>query len=60
MTRDYFVILYHPNGGYTPLLRDDDEMMFFSSREEAEKIAESSLLGSEFGYEVFLMGESSI
>lgn len=56
MNGNFFVMLYHPEGKYLPLENEDDEMMFFITSEYAREAAESSLLGSEFGYEIFEIG----
>ena len=56
MNRDFFVMLYHPNGSYLPLTGDDDEMQFFNTVKEADRAAESSMLGSAYGWETFQMG----
>jgi len=55
--RDFFVILYHPNGSYLPLVDNDNELLFFETAEGADTAAKSSLLGSEFGWETFEMGQ---
>jgi hypothetical protein len=53
--KPYFVILNHPNGSYVPL-ENDNGMMFFDSEIMATSAAESSILGSEYGFEVFELG----
>ena len=59
---DFFVMLTTPNGGYTPLetsfrISDDtSELAKFNTKELADSGALGSVLGSEFGYEVFQMG----
>ena len=59
MTTPYFVMLRHPNGEYfLPLVDDDNEIMQFSSEDEARDGAKSSSLGSEIGYEVFNFWDS--
>jgi hypothetical protein len=55
--KDFFVMLYHPNGSFVPLVEEDNEMMFFGTVKEADDHAKASCLGSEFGYETFQMGE---
>ena len=50
---DFFVILNHPNGGYTPLMDDDFEISRFRTEYEARQAAEDSFLGSKFGWQVF-------
>ena len=54
--KPYFVILNHPNPGTYMPLEDDNGMMFFDSEITAINAAENSLLGSEFGFEVFELG----
>lgn len=58
---DFFVMLTTQNGGCTPLVKTDtvtgeDEFVTFNTEAEAEKAAESSILGEMFGYEVFERG----
>lgn len=54
MKKPYFVMLRHPNGEYfMPLIDGDLELMQFSTEEEANDVAENTLLGNQVGYEVF-------
>ncbi len=59
---DFFVMLTTQKGGYTPLMMCSDiatnesEMAKFKTEEEAKKAASSSVLGENFGYEVFEIG----
>jgi hypothetical protein len=52
--KEYFVMLSHPVMP-TPLMWDED-VMYFSTGEEAAKEAEKNPLGNAFGYEVFKLG----
>ena len=57
MSKDFFVMLTTPDGGYTPMtIGDDNEMAKYDTEEEAKRAAISSLLGNHFGYEVFEIG----
>ena len=59
---DFFVMLTTPSGGYTPLelctsIADNtSEFAKFNTKELADSGALGSVLGSEFGYEVFQIG----
>jgi len=59
---DFFVMLTTPSGGYTPLenclsiANNTSELAKFKTKESAIKGALDSVLGSEFGYEVFQIG----
>ena len=53
---DFFVMLNTQRGGYTPLMRDDDEMATFGTADEARASAEDNMLGAHFGFEVFERG----
>ena len=59
---DFFVMLTTQSGGYTPLetctsiANDTSEFARFETRELAIEGATGSVLGSEFGYEVFQIG----
>ncbi|MCG7552095.1 hypothetical protein [Pseudoalteromonas sp. Of11M-6] len=61
-TGDFFVMLTTQNGGYTPLMlctnieTSSEELAKFETKEAAAKAAESSVLGDNFGYEVFEIG----
>ena len=58
MTKPFFVMLYHPNEniGFVPMLDENDDLARFVSVKEADSAAKTSLLGSEFGWEVFQIG----
>jgi hypothetical protein len=62
-TGDFFVMLNTQNGGYTPLETctsieyDTSELAKFKTKELAKEGALGSVLGSEFGYEVFEIGD---
>lgn len=53
---DFFVMLNTQGGGYTPLMRGDDEIAQFGTADEAKASAEDNLLGAHFGFEVFERG----
>lgn len=53
---EFFVMLNTQGCGYTPLMRDRDEIAQFSTADEAKMCAENNLLGSNFGFEVFERG----
>ena len=61
-TGDFFVMLNTPNGGYTQLEKclgitnNTSEIAKFKTKELAVSGALGSVLGSEFGYEVFQIG----
>lgn len=54
---DYFVMLTTQNGRTTPLNRTNGELAYFASMKEAIESAEGSVLGKEFGFEVFAIGD---
>jgi hypothetical protein len=59
---DFFVMLTTQKGGYTPLelctsIADDtSELAKFETKEDARSGALESVLGEQFGYEVFEIG----
>ena len=53
---DFFVMLYTQDGGYTPLMQDDDNIAKFSSLFDASQAASTNTLGCKFGFEVFEIG----
>lgn len=56
----YFVMLHLENsaGKFLGLLMkdEDDDVVYFSSYDEAEKAAKENSLGAHFGYEIFQHG----
>lgn len=58
MNGDFFVMLYTPHGGYTPMMGDDD-IATFETEDTARKCAEDNPLGENFGYEIFQIGEGA-
>lgn len=56
----FFVMLNHPScpGNYLPMGcgEHDFELARFATKDEAEKAAKESVLGENFGYEVFEIG----
>jgi hypothetical protein len=59
---DFFVMLTTPNGGYTPLelctsiANNEATLAKFKTEDKAREAANSSVLGTTFGYEVFEIG----
>ena len=56
MPNIYFVILNHPNENIYMPLEDDDGMAMFESEALAIVAGNKSMIGSEFGFEVFEIG----
>lgn len=56
MDKPYFVMLYTPKGGYTPLMEGDDEISKFETVEQAREGGQSSFLGEAVGFEVHEIG----
>jgi hypothetical protein len=54
--KPYFVILNHPNGSVMPMVDDNDDLAMYESEVDARVAASGSMLGSEFGYEIFELG----
>ena len=52
----FFVILYLPNGRYTYLVNEYDDLAIYETRNDARIAANSTILGSELGYEIFEIG----
>ena len=53
----YFVILnYQKNGIYLPMIDDDENLAMFESEIEATVAGNKNPFGSEFGFEVFELG----
>ena len=61
-TGDFFVMLTTQSGSYTPLVLCSDiennieELAKFETKDAAIKGAEKTVLGENFGYEVFEIG----
>jgi hypothetical protein len=53
----YFVLLTTQNGGATPLVDIHGNMHFFETEGEARVVAQQSVLGEWYGYEIFQRGE---
>jgi hypothetical protein len=59
---DFFVMLNTQKGGYTPLMLCTDiaacesDFAKFETKEEARDGAMGSVLGEQFGYEIFEVG----
>tara|TARA_B100000809_G_scaffold134362_1_gene132056 strand:- start:968 stop:1180 length:213 start_codon:yes stop_codon:yes gene_type:complete len=59
---DFFVMLTTQQGGYTPLelctsiANNTSELAKFKTKEDARKGALESVLGEQFGYEIFEVG----
>jgi hypothetical protein len=62
VSADFFVMLYTQKGSYTPLMdctsiaNDTVEFAKFKTKEEAREGALGSVLGEQFGYEIFEIG----
>ena len=60
---NFFVMLNTQKGEYTPLMlcisidRDETELAKFDTKEDARNGALGSVLGEQFGYEVFEIGD---
>ena len=54
--KNYFVMLNHPNGGFVPLMENDEDMSTFETDQDARNGADGTCIGPIFGYEVFQMG----
>ena len=52
----FFVMLYHPNTGYTPMTGEDEDIARFATKDAARSAAENSTLGNAFGFEIFEIG----
>jgi len=53
MSNQYFIMILNPNGiGASPII-DDDGIMIFSSRQEAEELAGDHSACQAFGYRIF-------
>lgn len=57
MDTPFFVMLYHPNTGYTPMTGEDDDIARFESKETAREAAEHCTLGAAYGFEIFEIGD---
>ena len=59
---DFFVMLTTQKGGYTPLMNcisiadDTSEFAKFETKDDAREGALGSVLGEQFGYEIFEVG----
>lgn len=58
----YFVMLNHPSDYVeaVPLMKDDDHIEFFETKEEADKAAPQTILGDNYGWEVFCLGRGEL
>jgi len=52
-------MVHTPDGGYLPLMQNDEDIAKFDTENEAREGAKSSTLGEEFGYEIFEIGSGS-
>lgn len=58
MDGDFFVMLTTQNGGYTPLMNKElDDIAKFESEYLAREAGNNNILGHNFGYEVFMIGD---
>jgi len=55
MSKDFFVMLQTQDGGYTPMM-DDEDIAKYETEEEARKDARNNPLGEHFGAEIFERG----
>ena len=53
----FFVMLTTQGGGYTPLMTEDDELAKFKTKSDAVDSARENILGHNFGYEIFMIGD---
>ena len=59
-TGNFFVMLSTQSGGYTAMTQADaDQIAKFESYAEARECAKNSVLGENFGYEVFEIGHGN-
>lgn len=57
MTKEYFVILYHPNQNvYIPLMDDNGDFILFETVCKANEAGNNTVIGKTFGFEVFRIG----
>jgi len=58
VTKDYFVMLRHPNprNNGVPLMENDENIAWFETYTEASEAGENNWLGSDFGFVVFNIG----
>ena len=52
----FFVMLYHPNTGYTPMIGEDEDIARYETKETAREEAENNPLGHAYGFEIFEIG----
>ena len=62
MNKPYFVMAYTQDGlSATPIVTDDqygnEIVEFFETEREAEELARNQIMCSNFGYQIFCMGE---
>lgn len=68
MNKPYFIMMYNQQGTVAmPIIcndydedYDDEGVMFFSTEEDARKLAMNHTYCQAFGYEIFCMGEGEI
>ena len=60
MTKDYFVIIHHPNGRVYPLIEDDDNMAMFKTASDANVAGYENDLAATYGFEIFELGNGEL
>lgn len=53
MSVRYFVMIRYPKGFPIPLVDEKEDIVLFDSREEAENLANKTLMGPVYGFEVY-------
>lgn len=60
MSKDFFIMMNHPNGEIMPMEETandvDDKVSLFDTRQEAKKIAKDHSFCQAYGYEIFERG----
>lgn len=59
MSRDFFIMMYHPSS--TPMIMEagEGEPAFFETEDAARRVAERNDFCLSFGYEIFEMGNGA-
>ena len=53
MEENYFVMLNHPSHAPLPMMRDDEDIAWYSSIDDAENAAKMNPLGEAYGYTIY-------
>lgn len=56
---DFFIMMYHPNLKAIPIIDEDENVLFFSTEDEAREVADNHDGCINLGYEIFEMGNGS-